>query len=382
MKLFHRPKSLSYVIIVVVLLCLVAAGVVLYNVYRQELELFAGQGETIIADTNTPNLSPTTTHSQPATINYETLFLAAELPSAIDHSKLRVVVATGDIIPARGVDAQIRNKGVDFPFAGAGVVDILKEADIAVTNLEAPILQNCPVHNVGFTFCGQARFAEAMARAGIDIASLENNHIGNYGQAGIAETISHLDSAGILWSSKSKLAIFDSRGMKFGLLSFNGISSQGILEQGAIEAIKQADSEVEVLMVSVHWGKEYELVPASSPGIAPENPLDISQLLIDAGADLVIGNHPHWVQGVELYKDKLITYGHGNFIFDQSWSLETSQGVIGRYTYYDDRLVKVDYVPVQIANQAQPQLAQGQAKMDILARLKESTELIRQLRQK
>jgi poly-gamma-glutamate synthesis protein (capsule biosynthesis protein) len=85
-----------------------------------------------------------------------------------------------------------------------------------------------------------------------------------------------------------------------------------------------------------------------------QDPLEIAHEMIDAGADMIIGNHPHWIQGVEVYNGKLITYAHGNFIFGQMWSYETRLGLIGRYTFYDDVLLDVEFTPTLIENAAQP----------------------------
>lgn len=371
MVIMRRPKSKAYVAVACLLIGLFGAGLwVLYD-YSRQVHLLTTDN---VHQQGFASVSPTPTVLPELT--YQTLFSPTDL-SNLDQSKLLVIVATGDIIPARGTDAQIRRQGADYPFDGVGIKDILSQADLTIADLEAPLLNNCPVHNEGFTFCGQSAFAKAMARAGIDIVSLENNHIGNYGAPGITETISHLQASQIDYADRQRLAVKAINGIKFGLLSFNGITGWPILDQGAVAAITKAKSEVDVLMVAVHWGKEYQLVPTADPGIAPEDPLVIGRQLVDAGADLVIGNHPHWVQGVELYKNALIVYAHGNFIFDQSWSTETSQGVIGRYTYYGKRLIKVEYIPVQIANQAQPAVAEGQVADDILRRLHQSTELIK-----
>jgi len=119
-----------------------------------------------------------------------------------------------------------------------------------------------------------------------------------------------------------------------------------------------------------------------APGIADDNPVEIAHLAVDAGADLIIGNHPHWVQAVELYKGKhalsgaegYIAYAHGNFIFDQMWSYETRVGVIGRYTFYDDRLVRVEYIPTLIQDYAQPVPLQGADAQAVLDGMKVASE--------
>lgn len=108
--------------------------------------------------------------------------------------------------------------------------------------------------------------------------------------------------------------------------------------------------------LAFHWGAEYVSVPQSAEGIAPDDPVEIAHLAVDAGADFIIGNHPHWVQAVELYRGKLIVYAHGNYIFDQMWSYETRVGVIGLYTFYDDKLVRVEFIPTIIEDYAQPRL--------------------------
>jgi poly-gamma-glutamate synthesis protein (capsule biosynthesis protein) len=107
--------------------------------------------------------------------------------------------------------------------------------------------------------------------------------------------------------------------------------------------------------VQFHWGKEYERQPMADRGVpTPDDPVNIGHESIDWGADIVIGNHPHWYQGVEVYHGKLITYAHGNFIFDQMWSEETREGVVGTYTFYGTQLVAASWKPVRSYDYGQP----------------------------
>src|SRR5579864_5276824 len=114
-------------------------------------------------------------------------------------------------------------------------------------------------------------------------------------------------------------------------------------------------------------------MPQAAPGIAPDNPRDIGHLAIDDGADLVIGNHPHWVQGVEIYHHKFIAYAHGNFVFDQMWSMETREGVVGTYTFYGKHLIAVHYRPVLIENWAQPHFLPAAQEKPILKQMRDSS---------
>jgi poly-gamma-glutamate synthesis protein (capsule biosynthesis protein) len=138
--------------------------------------------------------------------------------------------------------------------------------------------------------------------------------------------------------------------------------------------IKKLRPKVDVLAVAVHWGAEYVSIPTAVPPVADDNPVEIAHLAIDAGADLLIGNHPHWVQAVEVYKGKFIAYAHGNYIFDQMWSYETRVGVIGKYTFYDDTLVGVEFTPTLIQNYAQPVPLEGPERQAVLDGMKAASE--------
>jgi poly-gamma-glutamate synthesis protein (capsule biosynthesis protein) len=292
----------------------------------------------------------------------------------LDPSRIRTVIATGDVIPARHTDYTIRQLGNDFDYTVAATKDITAAADITVISLEAPLIDGCPViEGQTFTFCGQPGFTSALVAAGVDVATLENNHIGNYGSPGIEQTEGFLDAAGIKWADRYTPAIIDVRGFKFGFLGFNAVGE--IVDRDAmVAAIQALRPQVDVLSVGIHWGGEYMSVPSTAPGIADDDPQELAHLMIDAGADLIIGNHPHWVQAVEVYNGKYITYAHGNFIFDQMWSYETTLGVIGKYTFYDDTLIGVEYVPIKIENYAQPVPLTGDERQSVLDTMRDASQ--------
>lgn len=315
-----------------------------------------------------------------ATLTLEDIFPARDLTGlGLDPSRVRVLVATGDVIPARHVDVVIRQRQDDYSFPLAATKNILSAADLTVVNLESPLIEKCPPHDSGFLFCGRPGFAKALRGAGVDVATLENNHIWNYLDAGIAETHQHLEDNQIAWADRSHPAILDVRGVKFGFLAFNGVGLN--FDRKAIPArIRELRPQVDVLAVAFHWGAEYEALPKTTAGVANDNPIEIAHLAIDAGADLIIGNHPHWVQAVEIYKGKFIAYAHGNFIFDQMWSYETRVGVVGRYTYFDRDLVKVEFLPVLSEYYAQPVPMKGAEAQAVLTKMQQdSRQLAQQL---
>ena len=296
----------------------------------------------------------------------------------LDPSKLRTIIATGDVIPARYVDQQIRARGNDFAYPLSGTADILRQPDLTVINLEAPLIDDCPPSEEGFVFCGQPGFAGALADAGVDLATLENNHIGNYGPEGIDATKALLTSKGIAWADAFTPAILEVRGLRFALVAFNGVG--GSFDRDLIgRQIAAVRGQADVVIAAFHWGAEYVAIPQTAPGIANDNPVEIAHLAVDSGADLVLGNHPHWVQGLEIYKDKLIAYAHGNFILDQMWSRETTLGVIGRYTLYDAKLVDVEFLPVIIEDYARPRPLEGAEAQAVLDGMRQASQSLRDL---
>ena len=294
--------------------------------------------------------------------------------ATLSGDKIVTLLATGDVIPARAVNTQTLKKG-DFTWSVAKTADVLKRADITLINLETPLLENCQPTTVGMVFCGSPRHVEGLVFAGVDVANLANNHSGNYGDSGVVETINRLSSVGILTTGTPLgPAYLPVKGKKFAFLGYNdvGISPEGIsaAEQTLItKEVSEASKNADIIVVSFHWGTEYTPQPTTRQR-------DLAHLSIDSGADLVIGNHPHWIQPVEIYKDKIITYAHGNFIFDQECSEKTKLGVVGRYTFYEDKIVDVEFLPVKIENFGQPYFLEGPEKEQILKGIKDESSLI------
>jgi len=329
---------------------------------------------TSASGTRSPSAEPTPSPTPLPALTLAGIFPPRDLSALrLDPSRLRTLIATGDVIPARHVDVTIRNQGDDFLYPIAATKEITSAADLTVINLEAPLIDNCPYHDSGLVFCGRPGFVKAMQAAGVDVVTLENNHIANHGQEAVQETIQHLEAGGLHWADRDTPAIMDVRGLKFGFLAYNGVE-QPLDRDLMVTQIKALRPKVDVLAVSVHWGQEYVRIPSAVPPVANDNPVEIAHLAVDAGADLLIGNHPHWIQAVEIYKGKFIAYAHGNFIFDQMWSYETRVGVLGKYTFYDDKLVGVEFIPTIIENYAQPRLLEGEERQSALDEMKWASE--------
>jgi poly-gamma-glutamate synthesis protein (capsule biosynthesis protein) len=292
-----------------------------------------------------------------------------------DRRKLITMIATGDVIPARSVNYKMVTYN-DFLYPFRPTAAYLRTGDITLINLESPLINGCPVTDSGMQFCGDPRAVQGLTFAGVDVACTANNHIGNYGPQGVAETWQHLQAAHIQHCGLDTTAYRTVKGVRFAFLAFNAVE-QRFDYATARREIRAARARADVVVVSVHWGKEYVPVPEVAPGVADDNPRTIARWIIDSGADLIIGNHPHHVQGVELYRGHLITYAHGNFVFDQMFGIPdcpgdtnflctTREGVVGAYTFYGKRLVSVRYHPVVIYDYSQPRWATPQQAKIIL----------------
>jgi hypothetical protein len=310
---------------------------------------------------------------------YEPLTL--DLIFAQDRSRLAsfsgdrmiIVIATGDVMPGRSVNTQTTGYG-DFKWAFRETAGKLSSADVTLINLESPLVDNCPLVSGGMTFCGDIRHMEGLEHAGVDVVNIANNHIGNYGRAGIDRTTGLIDDAGMQVSGIRQPGIVEVKGIKIAFLGYNDVGHTPEPVMAAdpelvSSGIREAKDNNDIVIVSFHWGEEYVRQP---------NPRQrqLARTAIDAGADLIIGNHPHWYQSLEIYNDKLITYSHGNFVFDQMWSEETKTGVVGKYTFHNDHLVDAEFFPVYIRDYGQPMLLEGDARHNVLDDLlKASLEL-------
>jgi poly-gamma-glutamate synthesis protein (capsule biosynthesis protein) len=290
---------------------------------------------------------------QPTALTLQGLFHPTKSVPA-DPANIRTLLITGDVIPARGVNYYATSRK-DFLWPFRPTAAYTKNADITFINLEAPLFAGCPVvATETFTFCGDARFVSGLKFMGADVVNLANNHLSNYGAEGITATDKLLHQNGMQTSGLGPVGLITVRGLKFGFIGFNGVGV-GINKTVLKASIARARQLADVVVVQFHWGKEYERLPKADPGVpTPDDPVTIGHNAIDWGADIVIGNHPHWYQGIEVYHGKLITYAHGNFVFDQMWSEQTREGVIGTYTFYGTKLIAASWKAVRSYDYGQP----------------------------
>ncbi|HPJ17448.1 MAG TPA: CapA family protein [Candidatus Woesebacteria bacterium] len=250
----------------------------------------------------------------------------------------------GDLGLGRHITSTARSKN-DFSWSFQKISPWLLANDFNLANLESPIIKDCPLGVTGtFTFCGDDRFLPYLQQHKL-VLNLNNNHILNYGPSGLSQTKNYLQTDYFFDNFYTKTI----NGINFGFLGYDFITYPQTDIATILSQVKKYDSDVDWLIISIHWGNEY----LPEPEKWRQN---LARQLVDAGADIIHGHHPHVWQKTEVYLDKPIFYSFGNFIFDQSWSYETSHTKIAKLTLSKDKLISQELFPVEIKFNSQPAL--------------------------
>lgn len=286
------------------------------------------------------------------------LFVFCLLAANFSAAQSLRIIFTGDIM-LDDTPGQVIAQGRD-PFTH--VAEILKDADFRIGNLECPIATvGVPMESKIYSFRAHPRVLPFLEQH-IDAVSVANNHTGDYGKAAFMETLEQLDSKGILHfggganaSSAHKPLWINRNGIKIAVLGYNEFKPRSF-EAGAMtpgiawSEDSHVDSDIraarkagaDVVIPFMHWGWERETTPS-------ERQTKLARKMIAAGADIVVGSHPHVVQGAEIYRGKPIIYSLGNFVFDSfttavtrlGWTLHLSVDKKG-VTQWQTRAVQMD----------------------------------------
>jgi len=257
------------------------------------------------------------------------------------------LIFTGDVMLGRSVNSRIiKYDDPAWPFKN--VSSFLKNADLTVINLESPFITGCEPTDTGMVFCADPRNVLGLVEAGVDIASIDNNHINNQGQKGISETISILKNNNIAPVGLKNQYFNTVNNTKLAILSFSDLPQMD--EKEMVRQILDATESAELVITTFHWGNEYQSTPSSRQKY-------LAHLAIDNGSDLVVGHHPHWIQPEEMYRGKPIFYSLGNLVFDQMWSEETRLGQVVKFTYQGSLLVGKEIIFTKIYDYGQPSIS-------------------------
>jgi len=267
------------------------------------------------------------------------------------------ILFLGDMMLDRYIREVAMKKENDFILEKAG--SLLKDNDLVVGNLEGPITDKNSISigtTVGekdhFSFTFHSSWAKTLADNNIKLVNLGNNHILNFEEDGLNQTEKYLTESGVGYfgapeKTNLRYKIEELNGMKIGFVGYNQFESGSVEKTLAdIEAVKKHS---DLVILYTHWGKEYETT------ILPSIRM-LGQKFIDAGADLIIGSHPHVVEISEEYKGKKIYYSLGNFIFDQYFSPETTKGLAVQIIVSPDKNFSFQEYDIALRNNGQTEI--------------------------
>lgn len=308
----------------------------------------------------------------PDEAHYPWLYLREERPPLAGEGTTLLLV--GDVMLGRGVLAE--------PDPFADVAGWLAAADLVLGNFEGVITDlDASPRPPGYDLRAPPAAAAQLRAAGFDVVGLANNHSLDLGPAGLAETVTHLTAVGLKvigagpdQEAAGRPFLITVNNLQFALLAFNAIpdpaapdniSLQDWTRAGwdmdrATAAVTAARAQADAVIVSIHWGYEYQLR-------ADPAQRRIAGALLDAGADLIVGHHPHVVQETAVQSDRFVAYSLGNFVFDQGQG-ETGQGLALRAVFDADGLLGVQALPVWAG--PRPRLISPETAASLLARIR------------
>ena len=287
-------------------------------------------------------------------------------------------LAAGDINLAHWLTKIIEKEGNDYPFKH--LKNQLFSADLVFSNLEAPFCEKGEPYPKNFVFKVPEKHIQVLKSGNINLVSLANNHILDYGLPCLSSTIQVLQNENIFYAGAgvdkkkaSKPAVFEINNLKFAFFAYSmtlpkyffATDSTGGTAYPHKKLLKDSISYyndiVDYIIVSFHWGEELTALPK-------EYQQNYAHLSIDYGADVILGHHPHVLQGIEVYKNKIIVYSLGNFIF-ASYSNKAADSILLNLLFSKSGITDVKVDPINVNNyevQFIPQFLEGIKKSKVI----------------
>lgn len=302
------------------------------------------------------------------------------LDAALSGDGAITLVAVGDVMMDRGVRLAMNKHGMTHPFEATH--QVLSSADIAVANLETPISNRGTPLNM---FRAYPDVMKTLRYSGIDVVSVANNHILDYDEIALSDTLAYLRDnrilsvgAGLNAAEARRAAVSDVGAMRMSFLAYTELwfcqtkdnreydateTRAGVapLREEVVEAgVASAAASSDFAVVSCHWGQEYNHYPNDTQR-------RFASIAVSAGARLVLGHHPHVLQGIEFGDTWVVAYSLGNFVFDQRQP-GTQDSLILRIAIAAGRIIRVELLPCYIVD-CRPVLLAGDLKRKALLEL-------------
>ncbi|KAA3657558.1 MAG: CapA family protein [Calditrichaeota bacterium] len=293
------------------------------------------------------------------------------------------IIAGGDVMIGHWTLSYLKKHGNDYPFRG--IKHVLRDHDIVFANLEAPFADTGKIQvEKQYTFKVPTTYVQGLQSAGFNMMSLANNHILDFGFEGLQQTVYALDRAGIHHAGAGMTAeaawepaIMQTASGRVALLAFSmtfpkefwATDSTGgtayPFERKLKKALHQVRTQADIVITSFHWGKEKSHQPK-------DYQQHFAHFAIDHGADLVLGHHPHVLQGLEIYNGKLIAYSLGNLAFSSYSQTAVNSALLRIALTKEGDLLFARVIPLNVDNsevEFQPKIASEQRSRAILTQL-------------
>jgi poly-gamma-glutamate synthesis protein (capsule biosynthesis protein) len=286
------------------------------------------------------------------------------------YPKPAKLIFVGDIMLSRQIGVII-NQEQDPLFPFLRITERIQNADIAFANLEGPASTQGTDQGSEYSFRAEPDTLKGLSFAGFNVVSVANNHSFDWGPLAFQDTISYLKKNSVLsvgggdnFASAHTPARIEKNGEVFCFLGYSQFANDYVsgkdsspsmakldIDQMTVDINKAKTDSCTNIIISIHWGNEYEIHPQDSQRV-------IAHALIDAGANLVIGHHPHVIQDVESYKNGLIAYSLGNFVFDQNFSEDTRKGMMLEVIVNSGKIVSYTSDIIRFTEKFQPYVSQ------------------------
>ena len=268
---------------------------------------------------NVPTPVPTEEPQEGALPVAPTATPAPDIRVEADGSVIVTLSAVGDVTIGRNVQSsstifqkELDRQGGDINFIFRNVKDIFAKDDLTIVNFEGVLADsyNIPSRKKenSFLFLAPPQYAEALSNNSVEVATIENNHIDDFGDQGRADTQAALTAAGIQWADEYHSTIYETQGIKIAVLAYKTFDYYNTLFTKVPQEIAAAREQADLVVCCFHWGAEKDYAPNA-------NQQKLGHLAIDSGADLVVGHHSHRINPIERYNGKYIVYSVGNFSF-------------------------------------------------------------------
>ncbi|PMC39765.1 capsular biosynthesis protein [Bacillus sp. UMB0899] len=250
-----------------------------------------------------------------------------------------------------------------LPYFLEGLNSLFLEDDFTTVNLETTLTNSNEKADKTFRFKGDPKYAEILKMGGIETVNLANNHIFDYLEQGYKDTKTALENEEIGYFGYEDSYITKIKGVRIGALGYEGWQDTSVIRAQIMDDIEELREQgAQIILIHFHWGDEKQYVPN-------ETQTSLAKFSIDSGADLILGHHPHVIQGIEEYKGKFIVYSLGNFMFGGNKNPSDKDTFVFQQTFYIENGIlsekkEINVIPFSISsvtshNNYQPTLLNG-----------------------